>query len=257
MTMELSHPTIYTSDKETINKITDKAIAIAQSEDFPIDCAIATSASAFLPTIKNRSLEDQGPTFGGDTFYAEVLTRVDGEKFVFWVECGNHTGEYQYADLLPEDDEATEIVTGWTYGTCSPDGEPQSDGDGDAVKPGEFESLARIMAARIVEWADKGTPRVEARAHADCESGSEIQLNGDTLQDALDDLLDHLNNLSTVDKITRVFEVTCVTVDDHEVDSIESFDPITGSDLEVKIEGSYTLNGEIFDETVYFNATAK
>lgn len=256
MSTTLSHPTIHTSDKHTVNKITDTAIA--QSEDFPIDYAVATSAYVFLQTVTDRRQEEQGPTLEGETFYAEVLTRVDGEKLVFWAEYGDPTGEYRYGDLLPEDDdEAAETLTGWTYSVCFPDGEPQSDGDGDTVKPGEVEALARIMATQIVEWADKGVPRVEARAYAACDSGSEIQLNGDTLEEALDNLLDYLNTLSTVDEVTRAFDVTRITVDDQEVDGIASFDPITDSELEVKIEGSYTLDGETVDETVYLTATAK
>lgn len=154
MATTLSHPTNHTPDKETIKKITDEAIA--QSEDFPIDYTIATSAYVFLPTITNHTQEKQGPTLGGDTFYAEVLTRVDGEKLVFWAEYGDPTGEYQYGDLLPEDDdEAAEIVTGWTYNTCFPDGEPQSDGDGDTIKPNDLVRLAEIMAKTVVEWANR------------------------------------------------------------------------------------------------------
>jgi|GEM_PF-4265128 len=258
MSTTLSHPTIHTSNKHTINKITATAIAIAQSEDSPIDYTVATAAYALLPTITNRTQEEQGPTLEGDTFYAEVLTRADGDKLVFWAEYGDPTGEYQHADLLPEDAEAAaETLTGWTYNACSPDGEPQSDGDGDAIKPGEVEALARIMATRIVEWADKGVPRVEARAYAAGDSGSEIQLSGDTLEEALDNLLVYLNALSTVDEVTRAFDVTRITVDDQEVDDISSFDPITDSELEVKIEGSYTLEGEAVDETVYLTASAE
>lgn len=249
MSTTLSHPTIHTSDKHTVNKITDTAIA--QSEDSPIDYAIATSAYAFLPTITNRSQEKQGPTFEGETFYAEVLTRADGEKLVFWAEYGDPTGEYQHADLLPEDDdEAAETLTGWTYNTCSPEGEPQSDGDGDTIKPGEAEALARIMATRIVEWADKGVPRVEARAYAAGESGSEIQLNGDTLDDALDDLLDYLN---TAEEPEKPFTITRMTVDDQEVDNIDGFDPLTDTELEVTIEGAYGDS----DETVRFLAISE
>lgn len=255
MTTKLSHPTRHTSDKHTVNKITDTAIA--QIADYGLAGAVASSAYAFLQTITDHTQEKQGPTFEGDTFDAEVLTRADGEKLVFWAEYGDATGEYCYVDLLPEDEgEAAEILTGWTYNTCYPDGEPQSDGDGNAVKPGEVEALARIMATRIVEWADKGVPRVDARAYAVCDSGSEIQLNGDTLEEALDNLLSYLNTLSTVDEITRAFEITRITVDDQEVDGIDAFDPITDSELEIRIEGSYILDGETTDETVYLTATA-
>ncbi|QQB45324.1 hypothetical protein I6I10_07490 [Corynebacterium glucuronolyticum] len=250
MSTTLSHPTIHTSDKHTVNKITDTAIATAQSEDFPIDYAVATSVYAFLPTITNRSQEEQGPTLEGDTFYAEVLTRADGEKLVFWAEYGDPTGEYQHADLLPEDDdEAAEIVTGWTYNVCSPDGEPQSDGDGDTIKPGEVEALARIMATRIVEWADKATPLVQASA-SETGSGVEINLNGDTVEDALDDLLDYLN---TAEEPEKPFTITRMTVDDQEVDNIDSFDPLADTELEVTIEGAYGDS----DETVRFLAISE
>lgn len=221
MSTILTHPTWrIPTNRDTIEGIITEAKENLGKYDHAF--AVALACYGTLPAIIDQAEETSGPTVDSDRTTSRVLTRVDGHKMAFWVEYDE------------------EHVTGWTYAFQKPDEDDWHGEGGNEIDLDDADALVRMMASGIIDWADKATPLVQASA-SDTDSGVEINLNGDTIKDALDDLLDYLNTAAEPEK---PFTITRMTVDDQEVDNIDGFDPLTDMELEVTIEGAYGDSAE-------------